>query len=138
MPRVVIDTNVLVSFLLAAGPAVSVLLDAWEEEQIEVVTSPLIYEEFLRLVSRPRIRAHIFPEAAEALARRLEQDASWVPGHLELAGVTDDPDDDMFVAAAVEGQVDYIVSRDPHLLNLGDYLGIKIINAREFAGLLGW
>jgi len=137
MPRVVIDTNVLVSFLLTAGRAVSALLDEWEGRQIEVVTSPLIHDEFIRVVGRPRLRTHIAPEAVEALVRRLERDASWVPGHLELAGVTNDPNDDIFVAAAMEGQADYIVSRDPHLLDLGEYQGIKIISPRGFVELLG-
>ena len=51
--------------------------------------------------------------------------------------MTHDPDDDLFVTAAVEGQADYIVSGDPHLLDLGEYLGVKIVSPRELVVHLG-
>jgi len=50
-----------------------------------------------------------------------------VPGSL-LA----DDKDQMFLAAAVEGKVDLIVSGDHHLLELGSYAGIPIITVRQF------
>jgi predicted nucleic acid-binding protein len=55
----------------------------------------------------------------------------------DLTVVTADPDDDKFLEAAVAGRVDYIVSGDPHLLDLDTFRGIDIITPRIFAEQLG-
>lgn len=47
-----------------------------------------------------------------------------------------DPKDDKFLAAALEGKADYIVSGDPHLLNLGCYHDVEIITARRLLEIL--
>ena len=45
--------------------------------------------------------------------------------------VSRDPDDDHFLAAAIGGQADMIVSGDDDLLVLRNYRGITIISARN-------
>lgn len=47
-----------------------------------------------------------------------------------------DPSDNMFLAAALEGDVDFIVSGDHHLLEMKAFQGIPILTAREFLDLL--
>lgn len=42
----------------------------------------------------------------------------------------------MILAAALAGQVDFIVSEDKDLLDLGAYEGIRIVNAATFLALL--
>lgn len=46
--------------------------------------------------------------------------------------VKEDPDDDKFLAAAIEGKADYVVSGDKPLLNIKEYRGIKIISPADF------
>jgi len=46
--------------------------------------------------------------------------------------IEQDPDDNRILECAVEGNVNYIVSGDRHLLNLGRYRGIEIITISEF------
>jgi hypothetical protein len=48
--------------------------------------------------------------------------------------LTADPTDNKFLACALEGQADYIVSRDPHLLNLKHFHGIQIVEVPTFVG----
>ena len=55
-------------------------------------------------------------------------------GALAVDIVKDDPDDDKFIAAAIEGRASHIISGDRHLLNIGSYEGIKIMKARNFIG----
>jgi predicted nucleic acid-binding protein len=38
----------------------------------------------------------------------------------------------MFLEAAVSADVEYVVSGDPHLLEIGDYRGIEILPPDEF------
>jgi predicted nucleic acid-binding protein len=56
-----------------------------------------------------------------------------VPGVRNAHGaVPADPKDDMIIAAALESRASYIISEDKHLLNLGEYQVIKILNREEF------
>jgi putative PIN family toxin of toxin-antitoxin system len=86
----------------------------------------------------PRIRKRYSVTAQDAarLIESLRADALVVPGHVEVSRASDDPDDDKFLACALERQAECIVTGDPHLLNLGPYHGIAIITPREFLGRL--
>ncbi|MBC8449754.1 MAG: hypothetical protein H8D78_18640 [Chloroflexi bacterium] len=44
-----------------------------------------------------------------------------------------DPSDDKFLACALEGDADFIVSEDPHLRNLKQYQGTRIISLEQFS-----
>ena len=44
----------------------------------------------------------------------------------------DDPDDNKFIEAALEGKAEYIVTQDNHLLKIKEFKGIKIISPEEF------
>ena len=59
-------------------------------------------------------------------------------GTLETAQIIieKDPKDDKFLHAALEGNADYIVSGDHHLLELKSYEGIKILSPGNFLELL--
>lgn len=46
--------------------------------------------------------------------------------------ILEDPDDDKFLACAIDGGADYIVSGDHHLLDLGSYEGIPILRPATF------
>ena len=46
--------------------------------------------------------------------------------------LTIDPTDNKFLACALEGQADYVVSRDPHLLNLKHFHTIQIVEVPAF------
>jgi len=46
--------------------------------------------------------------------------------------VCEDPDDDKFLACAMSGRCDFIISGDKHLLRLSGYQGITVITPRAF------
>ena len=50
--------------------------------------------------------------------------------------VKDDPDDNKFIEAALEGKADYIVTQDRHLLNIKEFEGIKMVTPKEFLRIL--
>jgi putative PIN family toxin of toxin-antitoxin system len=53
-----------------------------------------------------------------------------------LTAVCRDPDDNMVLECAVEGNAQYIVSGDKDLLELKEFRGIRIVRAAEFLNLL--
>ena len=132
----VLDTNVLIAFLLTRGRTISIILEGWERGDFDLLTSPALIAEVRRTLEKPELRQRIRPEAAEALLEALEKDAVLIPGDLELHGVTPDPDDDAIVSCAIEGDADYIVSGDAHLLGLGEYEGVRVVEPTEFVRVL--
>jgi putative PIN family toxin of toxin-antitoxin system len=134
----VVDTNVLVSGLVAPAGRPRQILDAWLEERFRLVTSLYLVEELAHVLAYPRIAKRLRLDEAKlgALLAALLSRAHVVPGQLHLPGVTRNPKDDAVVACAVEGEADYIVSGDQDLLALGQYQGIQIVTPREFAEIL--
>ena len=76
-------------------------------------------------------------EIAEFLNQDLPGKTRTIPGLRNAHGaVPADPDDDKIIAAALEANAAYLISEDKHLLKLGSYRGIKIMNREQFAAEL--
>jgi len=58
--------------------------------------------------------------------------AKFYPRVAPVKVVEKDPDDDMFIACALAAEAAYIISGDHHLLDIGEYAGIRIVKVREF------
>ena len=136
--KAVLDTNVLVSGLVAERGAPRQILDAWLEGRYTPVTSLYLVEELVHVLSYPRIarRIHLDEEELGAILAGLLSTAEVTPGNLHLPGVTRDPKDDPVVACAIEGEADYIVSGDQDLLVLGTYGGVQVVTPRQFADIV--
>ena len=57
-----------------------------------------------------------------------------VTSHVDV--IKEDPPDNQFLACAIDGKADLIVSGDHHLLDLKTYQGIPIVTARDFLNRL--
>jgi len=136
--RAVLDTNVLVSALVAESGAPHRILALWLEGRFVLVTSLLLAEELAFVLTYPRIaqRLRWTREEIAGLLAGLLATAEVTAGQLELPGVSRDPKDDAVVACAVEGGADVIVSGDRDLLELGGYQGIRMLTPRQFVELL--
>lgn len=136
--RVVLDTNVLVSAVLIQRGNESRILDAWRHGAFDLVLSPLLLAELGRVLSYPRIRRSRWMSEAEVvgLLEILAEGSILVEGRVGVRA-SRDATDDMFLAAAIEGHADYIVTRDRDLLALESYQTVKILRPATFLGTLG-
>jgi uncharacterized protein len=135
----VLDTNALVRVMLAKSPLVRALRDSLESGAFILVTSEEILAELDRVLRYPRIFArHALTEAAiQEFEQSVRHFAVCVPGLYAVSKIEADPSDDKFLACALEGAADYIISEDPHLRDLKDYQGIAIIGLEQFSEKLG-
>lgn len=133
--RVVLDTNLLVSFLLTRGRTISRIIEYWENGDIIVLASPAIRAEVVEVLNRPRIRQSMIADP-QPLLDLLHYDTTHTTGELVLTGVSRDPKDDKFLACAVEGTAAYIVTGDVDLLSLESFQGVAIIRPSDFVTLL--
>lgn len=131
MLRVVIDTSTLVSFALTAGDITRQIITAWRSDEFTLMTTPATRHELRRVLGKPQINARS-QSSLSWIADAIDQFFLHVPGDLSLPGVSRDPKDDMFIACAVEGHAEYLVSSDRDLLVLREYEGICILNPGEF------
>jgi putative PIN family toxin of toxin-antitoxin system len=136
--RAVVDTNVLVSGLIAGQSPPAQIVDAWLDRRFVLVTSIYQVEELNHVLAYPRLagRIRLEVEEVETILAGLLLQADVVPGDLVIPGVTRDPKDDPIVACALEGQAGYIVSGDGDLLALEAYEGIEIVTPRQFIEVL--
>ena len=126
---VVFDTNVLVSALGFGGTPLEALIRAFEDDVQLVVTSETLAE-LDRVMQYDRL-----PFTGDERKQYLEifrNEAEVVTELPELAVVERDPDDDMFLACAVGGNCQYVVSGDDHLLALKSFRGVEIVSPASF------
>jgi len=134
IPKVVIDTSVMVSVAFSREGLARDLRDMIAEGTFTLVTSKEILAELYKVLYYPRILKHFAPskdDIDEFIGMIIER-ALITKGRYKLDKIKDDPADDMFLACALEAKADYIVSRDPHLRNLKQFHGINIIDVKGF------
>lgn len=140
MIKVVLDTNLIVSALITPNGRPAQILKFWHEGLFELVVSPQIIEEMRRVLFLERIRRYLsLPDKEiDILLTKFMESKGFIKPQKILKAIKDDPEDDKFIIAALEGGADYIVSGDSHLRDLKMYQGIKIISPADFVKLLGY
>ncbi|MGD0203048.1 MAG: putative toxin-antitoxin system toxin component, PIN family [Candidatus Bathyarchaeia archaeon] len=133
MLRVVLDTNVLVSATISNGKSRE-LFQRGLANRFAIVTSDLILEELVSVLSRPQLKT-TNAEIKETI-NALKRSADVINVKSKLKAVKEDPKDDMIIETAYDGNADIIVTGDKHLLALQDYKGIRIITVQSMLELI--
>jgi len=128
--RAVFDTNVWLSAAISKSGPPFKCLDLAREGKVNSITCPEILAEFREKLIEKFKRS---PEQADVLvdeARKLSQLVT-ISGLLKV--VEADPDDDKIIECAVKGEATHVVTGDTrHLLRLGHYKEILIVNPAQF------
>ena len=132
MTRAVLDTNVWIGAILWHGAAYQVRHRA-EAGDYTAVTSNAILHELVRVL---RLDFGLSDELIFEWWARLSHLCDVVHVTSLLNVVERDPDDDKFIECAIDGQCEYIVSKDHHLLDLERYGRIRIVTVGEFLQVL--
>ncbi len=130
--RLILDTNVLISALLAGTSLPARLVALWREGQFDLLTSAEQLDELTRVTRYPRIRHRLRPAMAGRLINEIRNLA--IPlADLPIVTVSPDPYDNYLLAMAVAGPADFLITGDKgDLLALKTYEGTKILTTREF------
>lgn len=134
MLRAVLDANVYISALASPTGTPGHLIEAFlRESAFTLVMSPAIAKEVSRVLDYPKVKKCLDPAITPATwLESLLLQADLVTGSPLPQPVCKDPDDDKYLAAALEGRCDFVVSGDRDLLALGEYEGVRIITPRDF------
>ncbi len=124
--RVVADTNVLVSAIIFGGSP-GRLVEFAAEGHLQLVLSPPLIEEFREVLRRKFDFSDAAAYQAETLLRRI---SIMVEPQREVAIISEDPEDNRVLEAAIAGNAEIIVSGDHHLLDLEALGPIQIMSPR--------
>jgi uncharacterized protein len=127
--KVVIDTNVFISAFGWDGKPEAVLRLMEHRKIINCITND-IYAELQRVVAYPKLK--FSPTLQVNILEFVFSWSRFVQPKETVAVVTDDPDDDKFLACAIAANASAIISGDPHLLGLGSYRSIPILTPTQF------
>lgn len=130
-PRIVLDTNVLLSALLFHAGSLSWLRHAWWSETLRPLASRDTAAELIRVLSHPKFR--LTPEEREDL---LGDYLPWcetvmVPKGIEVPRCRD-PFDRSFLELALAAKADALITGDRDLLALAGVFSVPILAPAAF------
>jgi len=142
--KIVLDTNVVISGIFWKGTPHKILEIIESRKDIEFIQGIATFNELETVIKRgkfadiTRTRALNIDAVLEALLTVCkfyhisEESKTIVNQDVTLK----DPDDLKFIELAIEAGADYIISGDPHLLEIKKCNKIEILNPLEFLNII--
>ena len=128
--RIVIDTNIYVSRLLAPGSIPAQAVDRAFNDAT-VLLSDATLEELADVLGRRKFDAYISPEECKIFIRLVGSAAKIIPIHRHFQ-VCRDAKDDKFLDLAVNGEGNAIITGDKGLLALNPFHGVAIMSPADY------
>ena len=129
--RIVLDTNVLVSAVFFGGIPERVLQACVDGDHLLVV-SLTVFAEYQRVGRELGRRYPQRKEVWESILTHIATHAMHVDVKPLSVPVSDDADDDHFLACALAVQPCLVVSGDKHLLDITGWSEIEVLTPRQF------
>ena len=129
MTRVVVDTNVFISSFFGGNP--KEIINLWKTGSITLCVSKDIINEYIEVLNRLGLKDE--KELQELLKIFAEgHNIIFAASTPSLTIVKQDSKDNMFIECAVALKCSHIISGDKHLKSIENYMGIRILNPKEF------
>jgi uncharacterized protein len=131
--RVVVDTNILVSFAIRPNTNFERIFDHLAAQGVTLISEDTLAE-LVDVLNREKFRRYI-------PSNRVIDYVEWYIAISEIAVVTEpvvacrDPKDDKFLALALAGKADCIIAGDSHLLDMVSFNGVAIYSPADFLRL---
>ena len=130
-PRVVLDTNVLLSALMFHGGSLAWLRHAWQSGSVRPLASRHTVEELIRVLAYPKFKL-TSADREELLGDYLPWcETVTVPDGIDVPDCRD-PSDRPFLALALVARADALITGDQDLLVLADVFPVPILPPARF------
>lgn len=127
--RTVVDTNVLVSGLLSATGPPARIVDSILQGLIAPVLSREVLDEYRRVLARRELG--LPSHRVDAVLEFLDQFTLPLP--IRAQRVCSDPDDDKYLAAALEGRADWVITGNTRHYPASPFHGVSILTPAQAA-----
>lgn len=137
VPRVVLDTKVWASAVVWGGRPARIVHLA-EKGRIQILTSPDVLGEISRVLEYPRLKTILDGANArkDTVLTKIAEISHVVESRHSTRLIKEDPSDNRILDCAIEGKADYMISGDRHLLQLGKFGPVRIVNTSEFLSVM--
>lgn len=130
-PRVVIDTNLILSALVFVQGRLTALRLAWQDQRIQPLISKKTAAELIRVLNYPKFKLST-DDQQELLADYLPYCLSIsIPNPPPKTPDCRDVCDRPFLQLALAGQADFLITGDQALLTLADAFSCPILTADQ-------
>ena len=127
--RVIIDTNLWISYLLSKG--LRKLDSVLVRREIILLFSQELLDELVDVTQRPKFTKYFQPENVSSLLYLLSLRAELIPVVSEVDDCRDDKDN-FLLALAKDGNATHLITGDKDLLVLDNYLHTKILTIEAY------
>ncbi len=132
--KVILDTNIWISFLL--GKRLTILREIVEMEEVEIYVSEALITELHDVVFRPKFLGKIEFQSILNLFELINAKCKMIEGYPDAESAIRDIKDLYLLSMAESIPADYIVTGDNDLLVLKNYKDTRIITFTEFIALV--
>lgn len=135
--RVVIDTSVLLCYLIKPSAAIKELVEVWWlGGAIQLVTATELLAELGDVLSRPTIQTLVRDDEGRVLLDAINLLADTISALGIIPSFSRDPKDDKFIACALAGSAHFLITTDEDLLVLNEIEDVLILTPYHFVALL--
>jgi uncharacterized protein len=127
--RVIIDTNLWVSFLITKD--FSKLDKILEAKEITLVLGQELVDEFIEVSQRPKFKKYFTLDDIDSLLLKLHYRADFIDVSSDVV-VCRDPKDDFLLSLATDGKATHLLTGDNDLLVLGKHGDTVILTMMEY------
>ena len=127
--RIIIDTNLWVSFLITKD--FTKLDDIIFSRQSILVFSQELLDEFLEVARRPKFRCFFSNTDIEEILETIGEYADFIDVRSEIK-ICRDPKDNFLLSLSVDGKADFLLTGDKDLLDLKKIGKTTIITISDF------
>jgi putative PIN family toxin of toxin-antitoxin system len=132
MPKIVLDTNVLVSALIQKSFPYLIVYHFYFEGKFELCVSKDLLIEYLDVLNRDKFsRFPDFKAKAELVLAHIASNASFFEPKKKVKKLRD-PDDDMILELAQECKADYIVTGNTKDFTISKFKKTLIVTPAEY------
>lgn len=126
--RIIIDTNLWVSFLISDNVKLEDLLFA---QKVSLIFSEELMQEFVSVTGRPKFARYFNLQTVEELLSVIHEVATFVQVTTTVS-ICRDPKDDFLLALALDSNADVLITGDSDLLELEQVGGTRIMTLSSF------
>jgi len=130
--RIVADTNLFVAAYYNPNSASAQIINMVARRDLILIWSDEIGTEIYKILENSKASDKFIKKVRNKILR----DEHKVEPRIRVKEVKEDPDDNKFLEAAIEGEVDFIVTSDQHLLGVGSFQEIPIYTPANFWQLI--
>ena len=131
--RVIIDTNIWISFLI--GKSLTGLVDHLNSGRVRIILCQFQIDELILVLTRPKFQKYFSSSDITEFLELLEQ-VSDVIEILSDVKVCRDPKDNFLLSMAADGRADYLITGDLDLLEIDTFQATRIISYQVFEDMM--